>query len=94
MSIIPVYFNRDLGISCPHLIDIRPPTQLVAQLEIKIILKYAPYFTKGNLGYVPVEVYPGLQLLTLLHGTSEYLKICNPCVDTIAYAQRRIYPLL
>jgi len=91
MGIIPIYFNRDLGVACPHLIDVRPPTQLVAQLEIKVILKYAPYLTKSNLGYIPAEVYPGLQLLTLLHGTSEYLKICDPCVDVMAYARSRIY---
>lgn len=85
MSIIPIYFNKNLGISCPHLIDIRPPTQLVAQLEIRVILKYAPYFREGNLGYLPSGAYPGIQLLTLLHGTPEYLKICNPCVDVISY---------
>jgi hypothetical protein len=93
MGIIPIYFHRDFGAACPHLIDIRPPTQLVAQLEIKVILKYSPYLTDSNLGYIP-SVYSGLQLLTLLHGTPEYLKLCNPCVDVIAYTNRRIYPFL
>lgn len=93
MGVIPVYFNREIGAACPHLIDLQPPTQLVAQLEIKIILKYTPYLTGSNLGYIPSGVYPGLQLLTLLHGTSEYLKLCNPCVDTIVCTNRRIYPL-
>lgn len=93
MGIIPLYFNRDLGVACPHLIDTRPPTLLVAQLEIKVILKYTPYLTSSSLGYIP-GVYSGVQLLTLLYGTSEYLKLCNPCVDVIAYTNERIYPSL
>ena len=93
MSIIPIYFHREIGIACPHLIDINPPTQLVAQLEIRIILKYAPWLSDSNLAYIPPRVYPGLQLLSLLHGTPEHLRICNPCVDLISFAYDKIYSL-
>ena len=93
MISIPIYFHRDVGISCPHLINIEPPTQLVAQLELRIILKYAPYLNDSSLGYIPREIYPGLQLLSLLHGTPEYLRICNPCVDLIDYAYDKVYSL-
>ena len=93
MGIIPIYFNKNSGIACPHLIDTRPPSELVAQLEIRVILKYTPYLTKSCLGYLPAAVYPGVQLLTILHGTSSYLKICNLCVDVMAYTNRQLYHL-